>query len=110
MKRAAKPKKAVKIALALTWDGARWPRGSLPAKARGFLAAGGFSAPNRRAVAKLFAENSVSELRVCWVPRLKGGDDVLADVFRAPKGRRVAFRVVRTVRIGDVLGVVYRRK
>jgi hypothetical protein len=57
----------------------------------------------------LLAGEAVAELRICWVPRLKGGDNVLADVFPAPKGRRVAFRAVKTIALGDVLGVVYRR-
>ena len=105
MKRVAESK----IALALTWDGARWPVGVLPAKARAFLAMKGSVTPSRREMARLFVEERVSEMRICWVPRLKGGDDVLAEVFPAPKGRRVPFRAVRTMRYGDVLGVVYRR-
>jgi hypothetical protein len=105
MKRVAESK----IALALTWDGARWPAGVLPAKARAFLAMKGSVTPSPREMARLFVEDQVSEMRICWVPRLKGGDDVLAEVFPAPKGRRVPFRAVRTMRYGDVLGVVYRR-
>ncbi len=112
MKRAVPPKTKTraKIALALTWDGARWPVASLPPKARVFLGAKGGAIPSRREAAKLFAGNDVGEIRICWVPRLKGGDDVLADAFAAPDGRRVAFRAVETTRFGDVLGVVYRRK
>jgi hypothetical protein len=98
-----------KIALALTWDGARWPTASLPPKARAFLRAKGFSAPTRGEAARLFASDAVSELRVCWVPRLKGGDDVLAGGFAAPKNKRVPFRAVKTSQFGDVLGVIYRR-
>jgi len=100
---------AAKLALALTWDGARWPVRSLPAKARAFLGAKSFRSPSRRDVAHFLAADAVGELRICWVPRLKGGDNVLADVFAAPRGKRVAFRVVKTVPFGDLLGVVYRR-
>ncbi len=98
-----------KIALALTWDGARWPVTSLPPKARAFLRAKGFVAPTRREAARLLAANAVSEMRLCWVPRLKGGDDVLAESFVTPKGKRVPFRAVKTSQFGDVLGVAYRR-
>jgi hypothetical protein len=101
--------KPAKIALALSWDGARCRVASLPAKARAFLGAEGSSAPTRREVARLLAANVVGELRICWVPHLKGGDDVLADVFAAPGKKRVPFRAVKTARFGDVLGVVYRR-
>ncbi len=102
-------KAAAKIALALTWDGARWPVASLPPKARAFLSAPDYAVPTRREAARLLAANAVGELRVCWVPRLKGGDDVLAEIFAAPKGKRVPFRAVKTTHFGDVLGVVYRR-
>jgi len=100
---------SAKIALALTWDGARWPVASLPPKARTFLSAKGFSSPTRCEAARLLAADAVGEMRLCWVPRLKGGDDELAEVFPAPKGKRVPFRAVKTTQFGDVLGVVYRR-
>ena len=58
MKRAAAAKKVTRVALALTWDGARWPVASLPPKARAFLAASGFSSPTRRVAARLFAGGS----------------------------------------------------
>jgi hypothetical protein len=109
MKRIPIAKKPAKIALALTWDGARWPVALLPPKARAFLSAKGYAARSRREVARLLAGDAVAELRVCWVPRLKGGEDVLAEVFAAPDGKRVPFRAVKTTRFGDVLGVVYRR-
>ncbi len=106
MTRATPPKK---VALALTWDGARWPVASLPPKAKAFLAAKGFSTPTRREAARLLAANAVRELRICWVPRLKGGDNVLADIFSAPNSRRVPFRATKTKHIGDLLGVVFKR-
>ncbi len=97
------------IAIALTWDGARWPAKSLPPKARTFLGTGNRAVPSAKRVAALLSADALREIRVCWVPRLKGGDNVLADVFAAPAGRRVPFRAVRTTRFGDVLGVIYRR-
>ena len=33
----------------------------------------------------------------------------LPEPFRRSDGKRVAFRAVKTVRFGDILGVVYRR-
>jgi hypothetical protein len=99
----------VKVALALTWDGARWPARSLPPKARAFLAAKGYAVFSPRKMASLFANDEIGEMRICWVPRLKGGDMVLADIFPAPKGRRIPFRAMKPSRFGDVLGVVYRR-
>jgi hypothetical protein len=108
MKRATRSKPGLKIALALTWDGSRWPRRSLPPKARAFLEAKGFTTFSRREMTKLLPENRVGELRICWVPRLKGGADILADAFPAPNGRRIPFRAVKTLRFGDLLGVIYR--
>jgi len=103
-------KKAV-IALALTWDGARHPNRSLPPKARAFLAGKSRDAtvPSRAKVAALFAADHVKEIRVCWVPELRGGDDVLSEPFPAPFGKRLRFLSARTLHFGDVLGVVYRR-
>ena len=82
---------------------------SLPPKARAFLGAKGFSSPTRREAARLLAADAVGEIRLCWVPKLKGGDDVLAEIFAAPKNKRVPFRAVRMAQFGDVLGVVYKR-
>ena len=96
-----------KIALALTWDGARWPVASLPPKARAFLRAKGFTSPTRHMMARLLAAQAIGEMRICWVPRLKGGENVLAEIFPAPGGKRVPFRAMKTARFGDVLGVVY---
>jgi hypothetical protein len=100
------------IALVLTWDGARWPVRALPAKARTFLAGkmGNVAAPSAREMAALLAGDQVKEIRICWVPRLKGGDIVLAEPFKTPAGKRVQFRSVRSVQFGDILGVVYRRE
>jgi hypothetical protein len=99
------------IALALTWDGARWPIRTLPPKARAFLAKPAPSAPvpSTRIMAELLRDDQVAELRICWVPRLKGGRDVLSDPFQTATGRRLGFKATRTVVIGDILGVVYRR-
>ena len=94
------------VAMALTWDGARWPVKSLPPKARAFLA--GPVTPVREAT-RLLARDLVREIRVCWVPRLKGGDAVLANPLPTPDGIRMSFRTSRTRRFGDILGVVYRR-
>jgi hypothetical protein len=98
------------IALALTWDGARWPVRTLPAKARAFLAGRSGEIPSARKMAQLFADDQVRELRVCWAPRLKGGDAVLSESFQTPAGTRIGFQAVKTVRFGDVLGVIYRRR
>ena len=99
------------IALALTWDGTRWPVRGLPAVARAFLngKSGKMSVPAANSLPKLFASNQVKEIRVCWVPRMKGGDGVLSEPFQTVAGRRLAFRSVRMTRFGDILGVVYRR-
>jgi hypothetical protein len=51
----------------------------------------------------------VEEFRICWVPRLKGGDSVLCDSFATPDDLRISFRVKKVVPFGDVLGVVYRK-
>jgi hypothetical protein len=94
-----------RAAAALTWDGARIPARRLPAKARKFL---GAITPALRMKALLEAEETL-ELRVCWVPRLVGGSATLVAPFATMDGRRIAFRFVRTVVFGDVLGAVYRR-
>jgi hypothetical protein len=103
------------IALALTWDGARQPARTLTPKARAFLTgksgkSPGVAVPSVRKMAELFADDHVREIRVCWVPRLKGGGAVLSEPFQTVTGMRLAFRSVRTVPFGDILGVVYRRK
>jgi hypothetical protein len=92
----------------MTWDGARWPTRSLPPKARAFLAGRAGKTPTPQRMAALFAANQVKEIRVCWVPRLKGGPDVLSEPFQAPAGKRLGFRSVKTVLFGDILGVIYR--
>jgi hypothetical protein len=97
-------KRAV-VAAALSWDGARVPRRRLPRAAREFLGAAK-TLPARRLTA-LFAKNGVKEIRICWVPEMRGGP-ALAGPFSAPNEKRIAFRAVRTRRFGDVLGVVYR--
>ena len=109
MSRPAKARKSQVLAMALTWDGARWPVRLLPAKARSFLGGkpGNLLAP--KSAAKLFADDQVREMRICWVPRLKGGPEVLVHPFAAPQGKRIQFRTVRTVRMDDIFGVVYRK-
>ena len=99
------------IALALTWDGARWPVRTLPPKARAFLT-GRLriaAAPSAVEMGKLFARDEVREIRVCWVPRLKGGNAVLSEPFLMPKGGRITFKATPGTRFGDILGVIYRR-
>jgi hypothetical protein len=95
----------VRVAAALTWDGTRLPAKQLPAKARAFL---GRVTPAAK-VPGILAQGSSIELRICWAPRLRGGDAVLCPPFTTPDGKRIAFRLVRTAAFGDVLGVVYRR-
>jgi hypothetical protein len=103
--------KASVVVLALTWDGARWPLASLPPKARVFFRAGSAKkiTPFAAKMAALLTDDQVQEIRICWVPRLKGGSDVLTNPFITPDGLRMAFRMLRTAHFGDVLGVVYRR-
>jgi len=99
------------IGLALTWDGARWPTRTLPPKARAFLPEGARNArlPSSKEVTRLFSDNRVKEIRICWVPRLKGGEAVLSDPFITASGKRIGFHAARTVHFGDILGVIYRR-
>ncbi len=97
------------IALALTWDGVRWPVRTLSPKARAFLASHPRELPSARKMAALFAGDEVKEIRVCWVPRLKCGSGVLSAPFSTPSGTRLGFRATRMTGFGDVLGVVYRR-
>jgi hypothetical protein len=99
------------LALALTWDGARWPVRTLPSAARAFLKGKlpPDAVPSARKMAQLFARDQVRELRICWVPRLKGGNTVLSYPFQTPAGTRIAFQSVKTLRLGDILGVIYRR-
>ncbi len=106
-----KKAKAGVVALALTWDGARWPIRSLPLKAREFLVGKErkISAPSAKAVSRLVSGDEVREIRICWVPRLKGGADVLAESFSIASEKRLAFKATKVMRMGDYLGVVYRR-
>jgi hypothetical protein len=57
----------------------------------------------------LLAGGEVRELRICWMPRLKGGEETLVAPFRTLPTARIPFRPVRMRPFGDVLGVVYRR-
>lgn len=94
------------LAQALTWDGARWPVRSLPPAARKFLS-GGFSAHPKK-VAELFQAGEVHEVRICWVPALRGGEETMNLPFAVPGGKRISFQVKKMVSFGDVLGVIYR--
>lgn len=107
MKRPGRPKQAV--ALALTWDGSRWPEKKLPPKARAFLGTATKNKSITQKLSTLFADDRISEIRICWVPRLKGGKDVLTGPFTTPTGRRLSFVANKIVPLGDHLGVVYRR-
>jgi hypothetical protein len=95
------------VGLALTWDGARWPASRLSPRARAFLGRTSPLSPAKLTAA--LRDGAVGELRICWVPRLKGGSTVLCDPFSTPDGRRISFRLKKTVSFGDVLGVVYTR-
>jgi len=99
----------MKLALALSWDGARCPLRTLPAPAQAFLKRTGVKTPDGDQVARLLADDRVGEIRVCWVPRLLGGADVLCAPFATLDGLRLGFAVVKTKSFGAILGVVYRR-
>ena len=96
----------VRAAAALTWDGARHPARRLPARARTFL---GPVTPAKKLAAMLCGTGAL-ELRICWIPRLRGGEDVLLPPFETSDGKRVAFKLVRTTSFGPLLGAVYRRR
>ena len=100
-------KRGLTIALALTWDGARYPVRSLPKEARAFLATGK-AAPSAAKMSQLFARNDVREIRVCWVPSLSGNAP-MCEPFATRDEKRIPFRPVRQKRIGDCLSAVYRR-
>jgi hypothetical protein len=110
-KKAKPAKNAAVVALALTWDGSRWPLRSLSAAARSFLRTAGanVAAPRAQGVARGLENGAIREMRICWVPRLKGGSDVLSSLFVTPDGQRAQFRVAQWKQFGEVLGVVYRR-
>jgi hypothetical protein len=112
MKSASRKRSGRTVALALTWDGARWPARSLPPKARAFLQGSGKprAVPAAGEMSALFAADGIREIRVCWVPRLKGGEGTLSEPGQTPLGKRIPFRPIRTSHFGEVLGVVYRRR
>jgi hypothetical protein len=99
------------ISLALTWDGVRWPLRKLPPKARAFLARENSAPgiPSAQKMAALFANDRITQLRICWVPRLLGGNDVLSEPFSVPAGVRMGFEASKPIPFGDILGVVYSR-
>ena len=100
--------KRLALAAALTWDGARVPLRALPAKARAFLTAGKTTLPSAKKIAEIFAHDAVEEIRICWVPQLRGGQ-TLSELFVAPNQKRIPYRTMRSQRFGDILGVIYRR-
>ncbi len=97
-----KPKRSA--ALALSWDGVRV---TVPARGRKFL--GPVTRLNPARLSAQMEIGEIEELRICWVPVLVGGAETLAAPFTAPGGKRIPFRAVKTVPLGDALGVVYRR-
>jgi hypothetical protein len=101
-----------RISCALTWDGARWPIKKLPPKAQAFLAgkSKNLSIPTAREASWLFANDEIKEIRVCWIPQLKGGQGVLTEPFAVPAGKRLGFSATRITRLGDILGVIYQRQ
>ena len=100
--------KADSIALALTWDGSRWPVAKLPAAARKFLNVPGLKATPKQ-LSEILRAGRIKEIRICWVPILRGGDEVLCSPFATKNGRRIPFRQTSSRPLGDALGVVYRR-
>lgn len=100
------------VALALTWDGARWPVKKLPPKAQAFLVgrSKALPVPAAKELSKLFADDAIREIRICWVPRLRGGEEVLAAPFAVPGNKRLGFTVARITLLGDILGVIYRKR
>jgi hypothetical protein len=99
----------MKVGLALTWDGARWPVSRLPDKAQKFLASS-TKAPATTQLSRLLVDDRVRELRICWVPRIKGGNTTLAMPFVIPGGKRLGFEETRRVQLGDCCGLIYRRR
>jgi hypothetical protein len=98
------------VALALAWDGSLLSFRQLPPQAQAFLNAGAGKCPSARKMARLFRDDAVRELRICWVPRLGGKTGTLADPFLTQSGHRLAFRAIETKHLdGDCHGVVYRR-
>ena len=94
-----------RASVALSWDGARVPAGKLPSKARAFL---GPITPAKK-LAALLSKPEEIELRICWVPRLRGGVDVLVPSFETAHGKRLKFQMTRAVLFGPILGAIYRR-
>jgi hypothetical protein len=97
------------ISLALTWDGARWPMRLLSAEAQAFLGEKS-TCPRAVTLSRLLAMDRVREIRLCWVPRLKGGEPVLCLPFATASGMRLHFEAGKWKPFGDVLGIVYRRR
>jgi hypothetical protein len=98
------------IAVALTWDGSRGSLRAVPRAARAFLGLRAEKNPGPKILAERLAGGQIGELRICWLPRLQGGDAVLAAPFVTNDGLRLNFRAVQQRQFGDALVVVYRRR
>jgi hypothetical protein len=105
----AKKTSPLRVAVALAWDGSRCPLRAVPRAARGFLGAKAKKCPGPAVLADGLNRGLIRELRVCWLPRLQGGEPVLAANFVTGDGRRLNFHAGARRRFGDALVVVYRR-
>ncbi len=109
MTRARKPSVS-SVAVALAWDGSRGSLRAVPRAARTFLGGRGKRIPGPALLAQKLALGQIRELRVCWLPRLRGGEPVLAAPLATTDGLRLNFRAVKRRPFGDALVVVYRRR
>jgi hypothetical protein len=73
-----------------------------------FLA--GTQSLSQRGLTALVQLSPPREIRICWVPRLRGGENTLTAPFAARDGKRILFRAVKVVPLGALLGVVYRSR
>jgi riboflavin biosynthesis pyrimidine reductase len=83
---------------------------ALPAGVRKFLRPSGVSAPSSAQVSRLLQNGELEEIRICWVPVLAGGDQVITLPFPTPRQMRINFRAVSLKQIGDILCAIYRRR
>ncbi len=101
---------ASSVAVALAWDGSRGSLRAVPRAARVFLGLRAEKTPSPAILAEGLAGGQIRELRICWLPRLRGGDPVLAVPLVTRDGLRLNFRAVQRRQFGDALVVVYRRR